>query len=91
MRIIGEIPHPIFKITLFHQNNRYSVKIAADRFEQIYKFRDGVVTLEDLKERINGEFLQEAESVFRRMRMIQDDCFRPTASTDPGDEFEEII
>lgn len=37
MRIIGEIPHPIFKVTLFAWNGKYLVKAELGSLEQTYK------------------------------------------------------
>lgn len=41
MRIVGEIPHPRLKITIFKMDDIWSAKCEKDRTEIIYKFRDG--------------------------------------------------
>ncbi|MEK7256255.1 MAG: hypothetical protein AAB316_15995 [Bacteroidota bacterium] len=40
MRIIGSIPHPTLKITVFKMDNRLSIKFEAGMYEQTYKFRE---------------------------------------------------
>ena len=37
MRILADIPHKLYKITLFEWNDRYIVKIESGPYEQIYK------------------------------------------------------
>ena len=37
MRQLKEIPHPLFKITVFHWNNKYILKVEAGKCEQVYK------------------------------------------------------
>lgn len=38
MRIIGNIPHPEMRITVFHMNDKFIVKFEAGPMEQVYKF-----------------------------------------------------
>lgn len=40
MRILGSIPHPQFKISVFSWSEKYIVKIEAGHFEQTYKFKE---------------------------------------------------
>ena len=37
MRVVGEIPHPQCKITLFAWNNRYLIKLENGLLEQTFK------------------------------------------------------
>lgn len=38
MRIIGNIQHPDIRITVFHMNNKFIVKMEAGPMEQVFKF-----------------------------------------------------
>jgi ABC-type cobalamin transport system ATPase subunit len=40
MRILGTIPHPHCRIQIFQYGNRFSLKIEAGLYEQIFKFRE---------------------------------------------------
>jgi hypothetical protein len=61
MRIIGEIPHSQCKITLFHWNNRYLIKLERGYLEQTFKVDQFELTQEgDLTKMVNEVFIQEA-------------------------------
>ena len=40
MRVIAELPHPEFKITLFNMNQKYIVKFEQGQLEQSYKLSE---------------------------------------------------
>ena len=57
MRIIAELPHPDFKISILNMNQKFIVKIEKGSFEQSYKIPEM-----DLTEGVNSvfEILDEA-------------------------------
>lgn len=68
MRIVGEIPHPEIKITIFHWNNRYLIKLEAGLLEQTYKVHDyDVSSEEEVKRLVDEQFLQGAIARFDQM------------------------
>lgn len=68
MRIIGEIPHPEIKITLFSWNNRYLIKLERDLLEQTYKINQFDLAEEsDLQKVVSPTFIQEALDCFESM------------------------
>ncbi len=68
MRVVGEIPHPELKITIFHWNNRYLIKLEAELFEQTFKIHEyDVASEEDLKKIVNEAFLKSAIERFNQM------------------------
>jgi hypothetical protein len=68
MRIIGEVPHPLCKITLFSWNAKYLVKLERGLIEQTFKVPELEVTGdEDIKEMLKGDFLQKALLRFDEM------------------------
>jgi hypothetical protein len=68
MRVVGEIPHPECKITIFHWNNRYLIKIEAGPFEQTFKVNDYDITSEsDLNKILSQEFISQAIARFSDM------------------------
>jgi hypothetical protein len=68
MRIIGEIPHPDCRISLFQWNNRYIIKLERGFLEQTFKIDQFDLSSEkELQLIINEEFIQEAISRFDAM------------------------
>lgn len=78
MRIIGEIPHPDCRITLFAWNNRYIIKLEKGYLEQTFKIDQFDLSSEkDLNTVVNEGFIQEAmvrfESMHESLRNSQKD------------------
>ena len=68
MRVVGEIPHPEVKITIFHWNNRYLIKLEAGPFEQTFKVEEYDLTSEEeVKEIVNEAFIQQSIARFNDM------------------------
>jgi hypothetical protein len=68
MRIIGEIPHPDCRITLFHWNNRYIIKLEKGYLEQTFKIDQFDLSSEnDLRILVSDEFIREALIRFEGM------------------------
>lgn len=68
MRVVGEIPHPHLKITIFNWNNRYLIKLEDGAFEQTFKVSEFDITSEeDLRKLIDKAFVKEAEERFQSM------------------------
>lgn len=70
MRIIGDIDHPRYKITVFSMNERVSVKIEDQLYEQTFIFRDGsgVTNVNDVKNLLNDQFLNAVDQAFQTMK-----------------------
>lgn len=78
MRVIAELPHPEFKISILNMNNRYQVKIEQANLEQIYKIADidlldGVNSVFEL---LDEEFLKAVAARFAEMRKDWFDSFK---------------
>ncbi len=92
MRIIGSIPHPTLKITVFKMDNRLSIKFEAGMYEQTYKFREST-DLQDFagaQRLVDEPFLRFVLEEFERMHRAKNEAvnrFLPQAQA----EFEEII
>jgi hypothetical protein len=68
MRVVGEIPHPELKITIFHWNNRYLIKLETAFFEQTYKIHEYDVASEDeVKKIVDEAFIASALRRFNEM------------------------
>lgn len=68
MRVIGEIPHPDCKITLFSWNNRYLIKLERNMMEQTFKVDQFELNSEgDLVRMINPDFINAALHTFGEM------------------------
>lgn len=69
MRVVEEIPHHTFKITIFSWNARYIIKVELDKYEQTYKVNENEVTgLNDVKQILNDAFLESCMKRFLTMR-----------------------
>jgi hypothetical protein len=70
MRVVGEIPHPECKITIFHWNNRYLLKLESGLLEQTFKIEEYDLTSdEDLKKIANERFIKKALDRFHEMAL----------------------
>jgi hypothetical protein len=68
MRIIGEIPHAQCKVTLYHWNNRYLIKLEKNGLEQTFKVDQFELTSDkDLQTLVDGSFLEKAMYRFEDM------------------------
>lgn len=69
MRIVGEIPHEVMKITIFQWNGKYIVKFEISHFEQSYKFSESTISsLSELKKKIGLGFQHRVLQLFGEMR-----------------------
>ena len=68
MRVVGQIPHPACKITLFHWNNRYLIKFEAGHLEQTFKVDQfSIGSEQDLEKIVNEEFIKDTLTRFEGM------------------------
>lgn len=76
MRILGEIPHPQYKITAFISNGKVAIKIEDGLLELSIRFRDGagVENLDDIKTFLNSELISTIESNFSSLRKAKVDA-----------------
>jgi hypothetical protein len=70
MRIIAEIPHPDFKVSILNMNRKFIIKIEQGALEQTYKIAemdllDGVNSVFEL---LDEPFYQTVASRFTEMR-----------------------
>lgn len=71
MRLVEEIPHHTFKISVFNYNEKYIIKIELAQYEQSFKVPCSDVNgMEDIKKLLNEPFL---ESVMHRFLSMRED------------------
>jgi len=71
MRIIAELPHPDFKITLFNMNQKYIVKFEQGPLEQSYKLSELDLTgggANEIFQMLDDEFMATVAARFSVMR-----------------------
>jgi len=70
MRIIAELPHPEFKISIFNMNRKFIVKIEQGSLEQSYKVSEMDITdgVNSVFELLDEEFLNTVAARFGEMR-----------------------
>jgi hypothetical protein len=70
MRVVKEIPHSDYKITIFAWNNRYIIKIEQGYLEQTFKIDQFEVAGDHVVENLLDQvFLKEALERFQQMAM----------------------
>ncbi len=69
MRVIAELPHPDFKITIFNMNQKFVVKMERGILEQTYKIADMDLTdgVNSVFELLDEEFLTKVSARFKEM------------------------
>ncbi|MFC0517924.1 hypothetical protein ACFFGT_27170 [Mucilaginibacter angelicae] len=77
MRIVAELPHPDFKISILNMNNKFIVKMEQGSLEQSFKIpemdlTDGVNSVFEL---LDEEFLKKAAARFNDMRTDYKDAY----------------
>lgn len=73
MRIIGYLPHPVLKITVFKMETRFTVKFENEWLEQSFRFAqsDQLESFEDIQQLIDKHFMEQVEQRFESMRNDQ--------------------
>jgi hypothetical protein len=76
MRVIAEIPHELFKISIFSWNGKFIIKLELDQYEQSFKVSENDVSgLEAVKKIVDEPFLELAFQNFLQMRLAFSDSF----------------
>lgn len=75
MRVVAEIPHPECKITIFHWNNKFLIKLELGPFEQTFKISELDLTSEaDIQKILNEDFIDQAMARFADMSRSLDEA-----------------
>jgi alpha-acetolactate decarboxylase len=68
MRIAGYIEHPILKITIFHYQGRFSLKLENNQFEETFKLsEEQFPSVEDVRALVTTDFLEKVQERFVQM------------------------
>jgi len=68
MRVLGDIPHEKYKVTLFAWNGKYLLKVEIGSLEQTYKLDELDYTEEEVKGLVEDpEFMASVATVFSSM------------------------
>jgi len=87
MRIAGYIDHPIFKITIFQYQGRFSLKLENSQFEETFKLSEELFpTVDDVKKMVTPEFLQGVQDRFSEMAIQMKDYISSKQNTTSNDE-----
>lgn len=82
MRVVAEIPHDRYKITIHSYNGKYMVKIELGQFEQTFKINEtDVFGLEEIKNMITHELLTNSLHRFLSMREDWEKAFEQKNNT----------
>lgn len=69
MRVLAELPHPDFKITIMSMNQKFIIKTEKGVYEQIYKVADMDLLkgIDSVFELLDEEFLNKINQRFKEM------------------------
>lgn len=92
MRIVGDIPHPTLKITIFLHDSKYAVKFEAGLYEQTYKFRSGdeISSVEDIQTIVDDTFINQVQAALPLMHQHKLEALGRRRE-ESEDEFDVII
>ena len=92
MRIVADIPHPYFKVTVFKHEGRFSVKIENAHYEQLYKFPEGLIESEEevLQVLSDGKLLEKSEKTATDMHQSALAAYAVLRKSET-EEFDRII
>lgn len=70
MRVLAELPHPSFKISIFGMNQKFIIKFEQGTLEQVYKIAEADIIggIDGVFEMLDDEFLKSVETAFFLMR-----------------------
>ncbi|MBL7782311.1 MAG: hypothetical protein JNM22_13895 [Saprospiraceae bacterium] len=93
MRIIGEIPHPSLKISIFKTGDRISVKFENERYEQTFKLGNDerLASPESISQWADARFMQQVQQTFQQMHQSHMDAVNRLFPAETNSLFEEII
>jgi fructose-bisphosphate aldolase class 1 len=77
MRVIAEIPHADFKVSILNMNNKFIIKIEQGALEQIYKIPDMDLTdgVNSVFELLDEDFYKTVGARFADMRKDFKDAY----------------
>jgi hypothetical protein len=92
MRIVGEIPHPVLKITVFKNDGKFSIKFESGLLEQIYKFREDerLQTFEDIQKLADEAFVEKSATLLSGMYDARNEAFDRNFKAEE-EEFDLIL
>lgn len=92
MRIIGNLDRRPYKITVFQNEGRLSIKFERDGLEQTYKFRDqdGFRTFSDAERLVDEKWMLDVHEQFAGMERSRVKLWQRHAP-EGEDEFEVIV
>ncbi|MFT4678204.1 MAG: hypothetical protein ACI84C_002460 [Flavobacteriales bacterium] len=69
MRLVKQIPHSHFRMSIFQWNAKYILEIELDRFKQVYKWgEEEVESTVDIEKLLTPAFLNHTMGLFLEMR-----------------------
>ena len=85
MRIIGQIDHPVLKITVMQLSDKYVLKIEHALLEQTFKIReaDELRGFNDISKLVDETFLKECIERFQSMNTSLFESFKRNMNWNP--------
>ena len=69
MRLVKQIPHSHFRISIYSWNEKYLLEIELDRYKQTYRWgHDEVENVDVVSSFLTPDFMEQVMGVFLQMR-----------------------
>ncbi|MBN8684769.1 MAG: hypothetical protein J0L99_19110 [Chitinophagales bacterium] len=94
MRIIGTLPHPTLRISVFRNDGRSSIKFENEHYEQSFKLGsdDRFLDWKNIEQLVDAQMIQQVQETFQRMhRNRLESMARFSAAQEASLQFDEII
>lgn len=93
MRIIGNIDHPLLKISVFKSDNRISVKFENAHYEQTFKLGedDRFAGFSDVQQLVDPEMIEDVLDGFRQMHSTRMAVLKRQFPVSEEEVFEVIV
>ena len=94
MRIIGTLPHPTLRISVFRNEGRTSLKFENEAYEQTFKLGtdERFLDWKNIEQLVDPQMIQQVQEHFQRMhRNRLESMARFSADQAAATQFEEII
>lgn len=89
MRIVADIPHPRLKITVFHYEDKYSVKLQGGGMECHLNYKENEFSaVEEVKDLLETGIIKEIDQCFFKVSTLRKEYFVNALGED---DFPEII
>lgn len=68
MRVVLQVPHPVYRVIVYSWNEKYILEIEAGAFKQVYKLDHDKVSMAQIEKMLDATFLDRTHERFLSMK-----------------------